>query len=107
MTTLTPEQQQNLAQRFQGLANQWNAATRYRSNTHALRDHPVYQELVALGEPAVPLILMELEREPNVFWFLVLTTITGENPVPPALSGRVEAMAQAWIDWGRQRGYTS
>ncbi len=49
MTTLTPEQQQNLAQRFQGLATQWNAATRYRSNTHALRHHPVYQELVALG----------------------------------------------------------
>ena len=107
MTTLTPEQQQDLAQRFQGLASQWNAATRYRSNTHALRDHPVYQELVALGEPVVPLILMELEQEPSVFWFLVLATISGENPVPPALSGRVEAMALAWIDWGRQRRYVS
>jgi hypothetical protein len=105
MTTLTPEQQQDLAQRFHGLASQWNVATRYRSNTHALRDHPVYQELVALGEPVVPLILMELEQGPNVFWFPVLATITGENPVPPALSGRVEAMAGAWIDWGRQRGY--
>ncbi len=101
MTTLTPEQQQDLAQRFQGLATQWDAATRYRSNTHALRDHPVYQELVALGEPVVPLILMELEREPNVFWFLVLARITGENPVLPTLSGRVEAMARAWIDLKR------
>jgi hypothetical protein len=105
MITLTPEQQQSVAQRFQGLATQWNAATRYRSNTHALRNHPVYQELVALGEPVIPLILAELERESNVSWFRVLTAITGENPLPPALSGRVDAMARAWLDWGRQRGY--
>jgi hypothetical protein len=102
MTPLTPEQQQELGQRFQRLATQWNAATRYRSNTRALRDHPVYQELVALGEPIVPLILSELEREPNVFWFAVLAAITGQNPVPPAVTGQVEAMARAWIDWGRQ-----
>jgi len=104
MITLTPEQQQNVARRFQGLAAQWNAATRYRSNTQALRNHPVYEELVALGEPVVPLILAELGREPNVSWFVVLTGITGENPVPPALADHVDAMARAWIDWGRQRG---
>ena len=105
MTTLTPEQQQDVARRFQGLATQWNAATRYRSNTHALRNHPVYQELVALGEPVIPLILAELKRESNVSWFTVLAAITGENPVPPALAGRVDAMARAWLDWGRQLGY--
>jgi hypothetical protein len=105
MTTLTSEQQQDVARRFEGLAAQWKAATRYRSNTHALRNHPVHQELVALGEPVIPLILTELEREPNVSWFTVLATITGENPVPPALAGRVDAMAQAWLVWGRQRGY--
>jgi hypothetical protein len=105
MITLTPEQQQDVARRFQVLATQWIAMTRYRSNTQSLRNHPVYHELVALGEPVVPLILAELEREPNVSWFTVLAAITGENPVPPALGGRVDAMAQAWFDWGRQRGY--
>ena len=49
MITLTPEQQQDVARRFQGLATRWNATTRYRSNTQALRNHPVYQELVAWG----------------------------------------------------------
>jgi hypothetical protein len=105
MITLTPEQQQDVARRFQGLATQWTSTTRYRSNTQALRNHPVYQELVGLGEPVVPLILAELEREPNVSWFTVLAAITGENPVPPALAGRVDAMARAWLDWGRQREY--
>jgi hypothetical protein len=105
MITLTPAQQQEVARRFQGLATQWIATTRYRSNTQALRNHPVYQQLVALGEPVVPLILAELERGSNVSWFTVLTAITGENRVPPAEAGRVDAMARAWLDWGWQRGY--
>jgi hypothetical protein len=105
MITLTPEQQQHVAERFQGLATRWIATTRYRSNTQALRNHPVYLELVALGEPVVPLILAELERESNVSWFTVLAGITGENPVSPELAGRVDAMARAWLDWGQQRGY--
>jgi hypothetical protein len=105
MTTLTPEQQQDVTRRFQVLATRWDEATRYRSNIHALRNHPVYEELVALGEPAVPLILAELERESKVSWFAVLAAITGQNPVPPALAGRVDAMARAWLDWGRERGY--
>jgi hypothetical protein len=105
MIALTLEQQQDVARRFQGLASQWKATTRFRSNTHALQNHPVYQELVALGEPVVPLILAELAREPSVSWITVLAAITGENPVSPALAGQVEAMARAWLDWGRQRGY--
>jgi hypothetical protein len=106
MITLTPEQQQDVARRFRGLAGHWIAATRYRSNTQALRILPVYQELVSLGEPVVPLILAELEREPNVAWFAVLKGITGENPVPPDLAGRIDAMAGAWIEWGRQLGHS-
>ncbi len=105
MITLTPEQKQDVARRFQGLATQWTATTRYRSNTQALRNHAVYQELVASGEPVVPLILAELARQPSASWFVVLTGITGENPVQPAPAGHVDAMARAWIDWGRQRGY--
>jgi hypothetical protein len=101
MIAMTPEQKEDLARKFQLLASQWNAAARYRSNTRALQNHPVYHELVSLGEPIVPLILAELGREPSVFWMTVLAAITGQNPVPPAVSGRVEAMARAWIDWGR------
>jgi hypothetical protein len=105
MTTLTPEQQHDIAQRFHDLSIRWNAAIRYRSNTRSLRDHPVYRELVSLGEPVIPLILTELVREPNVSWFTVLAAITGADPVPRALAGQVDDMARAWLDWWRQRGY--
>lgn len=99
------ERQQDLTQRFRDLANSWLAATRFRSNTRVLRNHQVYRELLALGEPAVPLILTEVKKEPDVSWFLVLGAITGEDPVSPEHAGRVDAMAQAWLDWGRERGY--
>jgi hypothetical protein len=105
MATLTPEQQSDVERRFKDLAVQWFATTRYRSNTHALQNGPVYLELVGSGEAVSPLNLAEVRREPSVSWFIVLAAISGEDPVPPALAGRVDAMARAWLDWGRQRGY--
>ncbi len=66
MITLTPEQQQYVEHRFQSLATEWNAISRYRSNTNSLRNHPVYLELVSLGEAVLPIILAQLEREPAV-----------------------------------------
>ena len=105
MIALTPEQRQTIDRQFRNLATQWSELTAYRSNMGALRRHPVYQELIALGEPAVPLILRELEREPSVSWFGILAAITGENPIPPELAGHVAAMAGAWLEWGRRQGY--
>jgi hypothetical protein len=105
MIALTPEQRQSVEQRFRGLAIQWAELTAYCSNVGALRNRPVYQELISLGEPAVPLILEELARKPSPSWFGILGAITGENPVSAQLAGHVEAMAGAWIQWGRRQGY--
>jgi hypothetical protein len=105
MIALTPEQRQTVERRFRDLASEWAELTAYRSNLRSLRHHPVYHELTALGEAAIPLILVELERKPSVAWFGLLAEITGENPVPPDLAGHVAAMAGAWLDWGRSRGY--
>ena len=82
MIALTPEQRQTVERQFQSLAIRWSELTAYRSNMGALRHHAVYQELVALGEPAVPLILGELERKPSVSWFGMLAAITGEESGP-------------------------
>jgi len=38
--------------------------------------------MIGLGWPVVPLILEELNREPNQ-WFWALEAITEQNPVPP------------------------
>ena len=62
-----------------------------------------YQRIIGMGIAAMPLILEEMQREPNQ-WFWALEAITEENPVPPDAAGRVRQMTDAWIDWGTRNG---
>jgi hypothetical protein len=90
-------------ERFHRLATAWKAKARYLSNTVQIALLPPYQRIIGRGLPAVPLILEELQREPNQ-WFWALEAITEANPVPAEATGKVRLMAQAWIDWGSSRG---
>jgi hypothetical protein len=92
--------------RFQKLTEQWKKETLYLSNVVKKALHPAYQGIIGLGEPAVPLILEDLKRDP-ADWFWALTAITGENPVPESSTGNVAEMAAAWLRWGRERGLVS
>jgi hypothetical protein len=65
---------------------------------------PSYQRIIGLGSGAIPLLLAELERKPD-HWFWALQAITGEDPVPAASRGNLIEMSAAWLAWGRQRGY--
>jgi hypothetical protein len=98
MSALTPPQA-----RFQQLARQWKADARYMSNTAQMAMLRPYQRIIGLGPPAVPLILEELRREPN-HWFWALESITDENPVPPQDIGYLDKMTQTWINWGVNEG---
>ena len=73
------------------------------SNTAQMAMLRSYQKIIGMGMVAVPFLLAELRREPDQ-WFWALEVITDENPVPAEAAGKVRVMAQAWIDWGRQRG---
>ena len=92
--------------RFHRLRDEWKAQSRFLSNTARMAMLRPYQRIIGLGEPAVPLLLEELAREPD-HWFWALEAITGEDPVPAADKGRVRAMADAWLQGGRQRGYVA
>ena len=61
-------------------------------------------QIIGMGPAVVPLILEELQREPD-HWFWALEAITQQDPVPPEARGDVGAMADAWIAWGKQQGY--
>jgi hypothetical protein len=87
---------------FRVLVQQWTEACGLLSSTSAMVAHPAYQAIIGLGEPAVPLLLRELEQEP-VHWFEALKAITGEDPVPREDWGNIPAMAAAWLSWGRSR----
>ena len=62
-----------------------------------------YQRIIGMGMPVVPLILQELARAPDQ-WFWALEAITEQNPVPAQAAGKVSLMAQAWIEWGKSEG---
>jgi hypothetical protein len=89
--------------RFQRLAAEWKRKSRYISNTAQMAILPSYQRIIGMGMDAVPLILKELEREPDQ-WFWALEAITEADPVPPETKGKVTQMAQSWIKWGKERG---
>jgi hypothetical protein len=94
----------SLPERFQRLAADWKEQSRFLSNTAQMAMLKPYQRIIGMGVPVVPLILEELRREPDQ-WFWALEAITEENPVPSADAGNVRAMADAWIEWGRQHGH--
>ena len=94
---------EELAKRFRQLVKQWKAETGHLSSTARMARHPAYQEIIGMGAPVVPLLLVELRRDPD-FWFAALRTITGEDRVPAASAGKVKEMARAWIDWGCAKG---
>ena len=94
----------DIERQFNQLASQWEAETGMLSVLSQKVLHPAYQQIIGMGEKAIPLLLKELEREPN-HWFWALRSITGANPVKPENRGRIKCMAQDWLEWGRDRGY--
>ena len=102
LSTLSPPCQ--LAALFQELAAKWREETAFLSSTTDIATHPAYQRIIGFGPQAIPLILGELAKKPE-HWFWALMAITGENPVPPSDQGKVQAMANAWLAWGRENGW--
>ena len=90
--------------RFRELARQWQEATLLMSSITDMATHPAYQQIIGMGEAALPWIFGELQHRPDQ-WFWALKAITGVDPVPSAERGNQEAMTLAWLDWAKERGY--
>ncbi len=95
----------DVAAQFSELLRQWKSRPRSPLGRVASKtQHPIYQAIIRLGEAAVPLLLAELQKEPD-FWFEALRALTKENPVPNGSQGRLNDMTQAWLQWGRSKGH--
>jgi len=90
---------------FQQLAAEWQQSRRFMSSLTAMVALSPYQKIIEMGDPAVPLLLAELEREPD-HWFAALSAITGADPVAVEDRGRMDRMFEAWLSWGRAQGYS-
>jgi hypothetical protein len=93
-----------LEQRFRDLEATWVRETGHLSSSTQIRNHPAFQEIIGLGDPVVPLLLRDLQERPRL-WVWALPAITAENPVPPADCGNIAKMTEAWLKWGKAKGY--
>ena len=89
---------------FERLADEWLRERPRGVDIVQMTWLPAYQDIIELGEPAVPWILQRLAHKPD-HWFVALSSITGASPVPPASRGRLGEMTAGWLEWGRQQGY--
>jgi hypothetical protein len=93
-----------IEERFRQLEAEWLAATGVLSDDTAIVEHPAFRDIIALGEAVVPLMLRDLEKRPRL-WVWALPQITGENPVPATDRGSIARMSEAWLRWGKAKGY--
>ena len=89
---------------FRDSADVWLEETSAYSSVTDISMHHAYQRIIGLGEPAVPLILREMQSEPG-HWFWALRSITGCDPVPEEHRGDIASMSADWIRWGQSKGY--
>jgi hypothetical protein len=92
-------------ERFRRLAAEWKRRTFLLSKISAKVMDDSYQKIIGMGPVAIPFILRDLcDNGPN-HWFWALHAITEENPVPEEAVGNIKAMTEAWLQWGREKGY--
>ena len=93
---------QELQTRFENLAQKWLNETAHLSSIHMISQHPAYQEIIAMGEPAIPFIIKRLQINPG-HWFVALYQITGEDGGSPAQT--FNEAVKNWLEWGKTKGY--
>ncbi len=93
--------------KFQKLTKEWRDTRGARSTAAQMAMLRPYQEIIGMGEDAIPFILAQLKAEGSSpdHWFWALAAISNDNPVPAKSRGKLSEMAVAWLEWGRQKEY--
>lgn len=99
---LMSEEEDQTSRTFRQLVKRWKSTRNEIATFTRMAKHPAYQQIIALGSQVTPLILEELRREPD-YWFWALTEIEGVDPVPQASRGKMDKMTEAWLNWGRKK----
>lgn len=99
-----PISRQNTFQKFSDLSETWKEESKFSSSIIEIAMNPAYQQIIGMGEIALPLIFHDLEKEPN-HWFWALKAITGTDPVKSEDRGNIKKMTEAWLSWGRNNAY--
>lgn len=90
--------------RFATLVSQWRNDTGASSSITEKFMHSDYQKIIGMGKPGIRLVLEELERElDHWFWALSAMAPRGENPAKDAQT--LEEARDLWLAWGRRNSF--
>lgn len=100
---------EDVEQLFRRLELKWRTETQFLSDPARIMGHPAIRSIIALGEEAIPIILRDLQVNGSLMVW-ALSEITGENPAPPKIDNGflkwdVKAQIEAWLQWGRDKGF--
>ena len=102
---VTPDvQDSGVENQFNQLVHEWKSGRPRGVDVAQMVRHPAYERIIGMGEPAIPLILKELDREVD-HWFHALRELTGASPVSEESKGNLSKMTQAWLSWGKDEAY--
>jgi len=93
-----------LEQQFREHADRWQRETGHISSPTQRIMHPSYQAILGMKEGVIPLLLHDLQHNRRS-WFWALSYLTKENPISPKDSGKMDRMIEAWVQWGKRKGY--
>lgn len=97
---------EKLVPMFDGLKEKWYSETGLHSNSNVINSHPAYQAILAIGKPAIPLIIKEMRAGERGHWFHAVRHILGDGPeIPEAVRGRIRIMEKIYLEWLEERGY--
>ncbi len=82
--------------RFTTLLARWRRETSHLSSMSKRVFNLAHLEIIGMGTSALPFIFRELEN-PRDYWFVALSAITGEQPVPPGMS--FDEGVKVWRQW--------
>lgn len=86
---------------FRQLVGKWKSESQTLPEPYR---HPAYRRILRMSQgSAIPLLLGELRDHPLIAWIVALNAITEVDPTPEG--GTFEQAVQAWLSWGRARGY--
>ncbi len=82
----------------------WDEEAGVTSSPIEMAECDSYRKIVKMGRRALPLIMEQLAANLNDpdHWFMALSEITGEDPVPEKDYGKTLNMAGAWLEWWRK-----
>ena len=92
-------------QQVDRLLKQWDDEIGYLSDSNKIQSHPALKKLVALDVEALPALFRYLDRTRDGHISPTLRAITGAQPIPAELHGRIGEIADVWLKWARENGY--